>query len=67
MNLDTLIEDLVRLQQKGHGSKKVYSYESSSGAMGKISHAAVDEYIDQDFGPFDLEKRENYIKISTVY
>jgi len=63
MTLDQFIWNLQKLQDLGHGAKKVFYRHGSSGDCGELSTAFVTNKIDRDTGPFDLYENEEYISI----
>lgn len=63
MILDEFIQQLVELQQAGHGSKQVFYRHGASGDCGPLSSAFVTNEVERETGPFDLEEGEQYISI----
>lgn len=63
MKLKHFIEQLIRLQNEGHGDKPVYYRHGASGDCGILSSAVVSSEIDDKTGPFDLPEDAEYIKI----
>lgn len=62
MTLDKFIENLLKLQVQGHGSKKVYYRNGASGDCGELSSVHVTRSI-TECGPFDLADGEKYISV----
>lgn len=62
IKLDEFIENLVKLQNNGHGDKEVYMIDSRSGCAVALYSAHISDYIGEA-GPFDLENKE-YISIT---
>lgn len=62
MTLNKLIENLIRLQEDGHGDKKVLYRHGASGDCGELSFAHVTDEVDE-CGPFDLDDGEEYVSI----
>ena len=63
MKLNNFIDQLVKLQQEGHGDKQVFYRHGASGDCGKLSSGFVTDEIDGECGPFDLRDGEEYISI----
>jgi len=60
--LNQFIDHLQKLQQEGHGDKKVFYRHGSSGDCGELASAHITDQVDE-CGPFDLEDGEGYVSI----
>lgn len=62
MTLSDLIDQLHKLEEEGHGDRKVFYRHGASGDCGELSTPRVTDRVDE-CGPFDLEDGEQYISI----
>lgn len=63
MTLTQFIKQLQELEAQGHGDKEVFYRHGASGDCGPLSSAHVTSEVDEQCGPFDLDKGQEYISI----
>ena len=63
MKLKDFIANLQKLEAEGHGDKEVFYRHGASGDCGKLSSAFISDEVDDDCGPFDLDKGQEYVSI----
>lgn len=63
MTLNKFIENLLSLQEQGHGDKEVYYRVGSSGDCGRLWSATITDEVDAGYGPFGLDRGEQYIEV----
>ncbi len=64
MTLNKFIENLLSLQEQGHGDKEVYYRLGTSGDCGRLGLATITDEVDACCGPFDLwAEGEQYVEV----
>jgi hypothetical protein len=63
MKLKDFIANLQKLEAEGHGDKEVFYRHGASGDCGKLSSAFISDEVNDDCGPFDLDKGQEYVSI----
>jgi hypothetical protein len=62
MKLNKFIENLVKLQNEGHGDLQVFYRHGASGDCGQLSSAYISDEVGE-CGPFDLDEGQEYVSI----
>jgi hypothetical protein len=63
MKLKDFIANLQKLEAEGHGDKEVFYRHGASGDCGELSSAFISDEVNDDCGPFDLDKGQEYVSI----